>query len=87
MGEALACRAERQPCFFRERKTLSISSPSKSPCQRESRICREFTAIRGKTAKGQVKLPLLKSVFVDFQGSNFRFQSRGRKAELGGGTR
>jgi hypothetical protein len=39
------------------------------------------------SAKGKVKLSLLESVFVDFQGSNFRFQSRGRKAELGCGTR
>ena len=33
------------------------------------------------------KLTLLKPVFVDFQGSNFRFQSRGRNAELGCRTR
>jgi hypothetical protein len=49
---------------------------------------REFTTIRGKKRqKGKVKLTLLKPVFVDFQGSNFRFQSRGRNAELGCGTR
>ena len=53
----------------------------------KSRICREFTTIRGKRQKGKVKLTLLKPVFVDLQGSNFRFQSRGRKAELGCGTR
>ena len=36
--------------------------------------------------RGKAKLMLFKLVFVDLQGSNLRFQSRGRNAELGCGT-
>ena len=50
---------------------------------------REFIANSQRFAErrqtGKVKLTLLKPVFVDSQGSNFRFQSRGRNAELGCG--
>ena len=48
----------------------------------------ELTKIRGKkAAKGKAKLMLSEPVFVDLQGSNLRFQSRGRNAEPGCGTR
>jgi hypothetical protein len=40
-----------------------------------------------KRQKGNAKLTLFKPVFVDLQGSNFRFQRRGRNAEFGCGTR
>ena len=90
MGAALAwfVPAPAGVALPRGEKTWNTGSPNKSQHLRESRICREFTAIRGKKRqKGKVKLTLLKPVFVDFQGSNLRFQSRGRNAELGCGTR
>ena len=74
-------------CFSTREKKVRIPMRLTSHTSRKSRICREFTTIRGKKRqRGKVKLTLLKPVFVDFQGSNFRFQSRGRNAELGCGT-
>ena len=65
----------------RGEKGQNTSSPNKSKRLGKSRIRREFTTIRGKKRqKDKPKLAPFKPVFLDLQGSNFRFQSRGRNA-------
>jgi hypothetical protein len=49
-------------------------------CPSGTRTCREVLALSNVQTPGKAKLVLFKPVFVDFQGSNLRFQRRGRNA-------